>query len=1294
MASTRSDGGSDDDRVTKLMEKVKILEEEVKWNRSKINVLDAKTQKPFVPGRTSFSVADETAIAPSVTDESGVSEDYMVLRHKRTIPKVRECTFAKFKNRFHAKGKDGRYAVDVLSSGMLMNQEIAEEHKLRDKLFAESGPKLATAIIKEKTLAKAVENANLVNNLIEEAQAEEKWPRRIRIQSPALLRILGRVNEENWTDRPRTYYRPFNSLIYQHKRMQKELERLEDKYGSQVPDEDAYETESSDDDADDETEDSDDEEESDDEEGEGEGSDDDDDDDDDENAEDSPKALACVRAYMKYMDAKIMPDYRRFETMDVDSDARVRFSDLWYLFRTGELVYQQVDGELPDRRDFRTGKRIWRTYYVDPVPERLTAAVTDNLENRDAALTNDDHAFTIGMYYVDHTGEGFCVVKKRVRIDQFAGEKPVGALPVYPMRFCVDWKGRLKHAVFTGNQLLEFIKAKHCSYNGWTLIQSPSGEPTTDADGKEIKQPDHVNSEVIVDFKEAFQACPAWRPQRATMRQKLVEGLTVQEEFRIRWWSGRKRTKLLGETMEQIPVRSGVAAKERNEFVSNDPFLVAMAENDREMLPTTEKDLNEDTKALLTGRVFAYVFQERKFAQLAVAKLRLAPKTALALDALRIFQPVKDTLQGAIQGHFLQKEAAENNPDQDWSSLDMIQGKGTGLFILLHGVPGVGKTATAEAIAQANGKPLFKITAGDLGMTPENLETSLRDIFRLASSFNCILLLDEVDTFFSARTKSGDGTDKNALVSVFLRVLDYYDGVLFLTTNRPGVLDEAFISRLNFTAYFPHLTIEQTIDIWKLNIKRVQEIDKPLAQVQNRGPIQLNEDVLLSFAQWIFHYGGGQGGPACWNGRQIRNAFQVARNMAYYEHSKGLEQWIAIAKKGAATPTNSTDGSHGDEHGGIDKFPPPTLTVRHFKTTHRITDAFMKYLNAVRGGTIAAIAREAEFRADNLLDPLTKQWQEDYRNAHYGDASSTVAGGDDESAEETCTTGKVTESTRTVSVTETQRAIPVPQHQHQHHHHQQQSQQQQQHQQPWSRHNQPHIQQHMPNPQQNFPDNEDLSSSGNNFPQGPHVHRNSLGAGTRHRSNSSLSNPGGVAGSPPARENLSGFEPNQIYPQQQSRFPPAHSPHLGGFNTGNGGLDPNYNYFSTRGQQYPSGYYGSSPGGTRSINAMTPRRASPALHLDLGGGGSVPSQAYSQADYYNPGSGFTQHGVRDNSLGLSGQVTGRHGSAGGMASGQGFQAGDGNQFLGTQIQQQMGRTNPGLGQGQEQLLESDLSLDD
>lgn len=745
-----SDGDADA-QTTGVHDQLKFLKEEVEYNRNRINAIEGKLST-FDPLRRTFSANEPMAPPTEVTDDTDMAQEYIFLTARKTIPAVRECNFAQFKNRFEPHGEDGRYAVDVLVAGLLLPQEIHEERRLRDLLFGQRGPASSTRMVKDKALAKAVQVANTTVDLISQAQSKENWPRRIRIQAPALLRILARVNGENWSDRPRTYYRPFSSLIYQHPNMKEALQELEGKWGSQLDKNSTSDAGNANEKTD-----------SDEEESvsrttgnSGE--------DDEDSADDSPEALACLRAYVRYIDEEIMTEYHRFEDKDVSSNVSVRFSDLWYLFRTGEFVYRQADGELPDRRDFRTGKRIWKTYYVDPVLERMVTTAADDGDIKGTAANHDDPAFTLGCYYVDHTGEEFCVVKEAFKIEQFPGEMPVKALPMFPMRFCRDWKGRLAHAIQTGESMIELMKAKHCFYSGWTLTRSAGGEPTTDAKGLQLEQPEHINSEVMVDFGETFQACPHWRPQRASMRKKVVEGVTIQEDFHIRWWSGHDRFSLLGETTELIPVRSGVTPKQQNEYVSKNPFLVAVIENAKRLQLTTEKDLTEDEKALLTGRVFGYVFQERRFAQLSVAKLRPSPKTSLALDSLKIPQRIKHVIQGSVQGHFLQKNA-ERKLDQGWFSLDLIQGKGTGLFILLHGVPGVGKTATAEAIAQANGKPLFKITVGDLGMTPERLEISLREIFRLASIWDCILLLDEVDTFFSERSRADTATNKNAMVS-------------------------------------------------------------------------------------------------------------------------------------------------------------------------------------------------------------------------------------------------------------------------------------------------------------------------------------------------------------------------------------------------------------------------------------------------------------------------------------------------------------------------------------------------
>ncbi|KAK0745843.1 hypothetical protein B0T18DRAFT_138079 [Schizothecium vesticola] len=950
----RPSAGLDDDvralratvrELEKRIATMEPLQRALSMQRNTWPALDARTE---VTDDTDFSAREYTALKPS-----------------DTIPLVRECTFAEFKNRFSMK--EGRYAVDVFTSGLLMDQEMQEEYRLRDKLFEAKTPSPSMKIVNDKALASVVKNATVSEDFIQQAQQDDKWPRRIRIQSPALLRILARVNRERWSDRPRTYYRPFNSIIHHQGRVREALRELESKWGAYVPqdsdDESTYiaaaaeaagpRDENNDATSHDGGQNTSDEDEVDEQE-----------DDDYEKVANCPKALECLRAFVKYIDHKIIPDSRRFENQDAASNAMVRFSDLWYLFRTGDLVYRQTEGELPDRRDSRTGKHIWKAHRIVSVPERIASSATDDTEIRDSAVSNDHDAFTVECFYIDYTGEEFCIVTKTVEIEQYTGEIPVNTLPVYPLRFCQNYNKRQLDAEESGRKLLEFIETKHCSYNGWTLTHNPSGDLTTDVNGVQQQQPEHINSEVMVDFGEAFQTRPDWRPQRTLLRKDMGEGLTLPDDFRIRWWSSKDRTRLLGETTEIIPVKSGAAVRQYNQFIKEDGFIQAVNENARRGRLTKGTDLKGDSLALLTGRVFAFVFQERKFAQLSVAKLLPSPKTGLALDSLKIPPAVKRAIQGSIQGHLRKKAAERKIGHSRVTSLDLIQGKGTGLFILLHGVPGVGKTATAEAIARANGLALLSITVGDLGMTPEKLETSLRGIFRLASIWNCILLLDEVDTFFSQRSRADTATSKNAMVSVFLRVLDYHDGILFLTTNRAGVLDEAFKSRIHYKIYYPDLSLEQTLDIWKLNIDRVKQIEVELSQVENRPPLQINEKELLVFAERHFKQSNTDRGGTRWNGRQIRNVFQVALSLAYYEHYE----------ENAEKET--------------DKEEAPVLHVRHFETMHQITTSFESYRNSVRDATDAELALQSETRNDKFSDNLTRHWQSEYRELSLREAQA------------------------------------------------------------------------------------------------------------------------------------------------------------------------------------------------------------------------------------------------------------------------------------------------------------------
>ena len=76
--------------------------------------------------------------------------------------------------------------------------------------------------------------------------------------------------------------------------------------------------------------------------------------------------------------------------------------------------------------------------------------------------------------------------------------------------------------------------------------------------------------------------------------------------------------------------------------------------------------------------------------------------------------------------------------------------------------------------------------------------------------------------------------------SVFLRVLEYYTGILFLTTNRVGAFDEAFKSRIHISLYYPPLEEEQTKSIWKMNLDRTLN--------RKKGILEADENELLAYA--------------------------------------------------------------------------------------------------------------------------------------------------------------------------------------------------------------------------------------------------------------------------------------------------------------------------------------------------------------------------------------------------------------------------------------------------------------
>lgn len=180
-------------------------------------------------------------------------------------------------------------------------------------------------------------------------------------------------------------------------------------------------------------------------------------------------------------------------------------------------------------------------------------------------------------------------------------------------------------------------------------------------------------------------------------------------------------------------------------------------------------------------------------------------------------------------------------------------------------------------------------------------------------------------------------------------MLEYYNGILFLTTNRPGVLDEAVKSRVHLSLPYKAFDLDQTKAIFQLNINQLQEIEEQRAKATGTAPMDIFDSEILQFAEEHFRNQSYDYGR--WNGRQIRNAFSIAASLAHFE---------AGGKPGRAVQ----------------------LRPDHFQQVQEATLLYDKYRASVLTGSDGKIARDLEARNDDFGIADTKS-QDSQQRRHW-----------------------------------------------------------------------------------------------------------------------------------------------------------------------------------------------------------------------------------------------------------------------------------------------------------------------
>ncbi|KAI0021357.1 hypothetical protein F4780DRAFT_286176 [Xylariomycetidae sp. FL0641] len=312
---------------------------------------------------------------------------------------------------------------------------------------------------------------------------------------------------------------------------------------------------------------------------------------------------------------------------------------------------------------------------------------------------------------------------------------------------------------------------------------------------------------------------------------------------------------------------------------------------------------------LLPSTVYGFSLLEKKWVNLNVDNFHPVDWNKKAFDRLVLDPKTKEMIHALVD---VQTTAKKMD--------DIIAGKGNGLIILLHGSPGTGKTLTAESVAEIAEKPLYRVTCGDIGTEASAVENYLETVLYLGKIWDCgmcapfserrcthtaeVLLLDEADVFLEERTMAD--LQRNSLVSVFLRILEYYEGILILTSNRVGTFDEAFKSRIQVAIHYDHLTKKSRKQIWQNFFDMIEdsaEEDANMPELERRLDELAAEDM---------------------NGRQIRNALLTARQLAKHRQER--------------------------------------LDWQHLSQVMKTSAAFNKYLKAVKGHTDEQWAREEQLR--------------------------------------------------------------------------------------------------------------------------------------------------------------------------------------------------------------------------------------------------------------------------------------------------------------------------------------------
>lgn len=633
----------------------------------------------------------------------------------KLISGVKECDWEHFVNRFSSD--EPIHAIDILISGSQLERNMAAEESKRLRSGAQN--------------LKASEPRE--SKQIHTIQSNTRSIHRVRVRSQKLLAVFGDLTGHAWGDEPHTFMRPFQYLVQNHDKFKAHLQHLESEMAEASPKDGQVPC-------------------------------------DDE-------VLDHLRCYITLAEEKLLPPYKALHETSgsTNQQVKIRFDDLPHLFKPGELVLvsptaraESVKDELSTAKmtvqrrkdspqELGTHQKIWRF---------RTGYVVRKHEIKD----HDSDEFAAYCYYIGYDGTSWGAVEWPFWIMRFPGERNIPELGLYPLRFADSCSQILHQHMEHGRLVVQSLSSWHMSCEGWSLITDPNGFPILDytrshGGHTEQKRPEFIEGQVIVDFREACNSDAQHAENFFDLDEimsyypKSNQPMEYHSPIEITTWSDYQRSHVLYQSHEVLVLSDhGFTPKEQDRYTEQDPYL--------RQTTWPQQAPEGENLALLPLRVFVYALRKRKFVPIDVRHLTAIPVETGAFEHLQLPATHKNIIQAAVNSH-LRRQRIERRIQKAGGprpkAQDFIPGKGRGLLIMMHGEPGVGKTATAEAVAQLTQRPLLPISCSDIPM--HRIEDMLEEIFRLAHLWDCVLLMDEADVILSTRSNVQAGYNAHQVSS-------------------------------------------------------------------------------------------------------------------------------------------------------------------------------------------------------------------------------------------------------------------------------------------------------------------------------------------------------------------------------------------------------------------------------------------------------------------------------------------------------------------------------------------------